>query len=211
MVPKHRELSRPQTRNRPGLPRPNIRGKYGLLIQSPAENILRSTDRLRSLRFLLLLFLQNNIDRLNDAFILVSFAVDDHVMNSALDPRHVYCVFLGQPIIPTTVPDTEEVCVFLIGVCELTARQFLDIDVAICVCVFRQLNLRRCRRNRYEKTRKSEQRPFALSSVRLLEFIYWISLTVALHPVICGSSCSSKRALNVALARSQTSATHSTL
>ncbi len=86
--------------------------------------------------FLLLLLLQDSVYRLNDPLILVGLAVNNDVMNSLLNPRHVDRVLFGKTVVPAAVPDTQEVSIFLVCVGELSTRQLLDVDVSIRVGIF---------------------------------------------------------------------------
>src|SRR6476620_2163908 len=93
-------------------------------------------DRGPSSLLLLLLLLQDSVYRLNDPLILVGLAVNNDVMNSLLNPRHVDRVLFGKTVVPTAVPDTQEVRIFLVCVGELSTRQLLDVDVSIRVGIF---------------------------------------------------------------------------
>ena len=76
-------------------------------------------------------FLQDDIDRLNDTLVAVGFAVNDHIVNSLFHPRHIDRMLLRKPVIPAAVPSSEEVGVFLKSVCKLSASQLLHIDVTV--------------------------------------------------------------------------------
>ena len=65
------------------------------------------------LLFPLLFLFQDVVDCLNDPFALVGLAVNDDLMNSLFDARDVDRVLLREPIVPTAVPNTQEVGVFL--------------------------------------------------------------------------------------------------
>ena len=84
---------------------------------------------------LLLLFLQHDIDRLNDGFSGIGLAIDDHVVNPCLGARHVKGVLFRQPVVPAAVPNSQKVGVFLERARQLRAGQFLDIDVALGIGV----------------------------------------------------------------------------
>ena len=63
--------------------------------------------------FSLLFLFQDVVDCLNDPFALVGLAVNDDLMNSLLDARNIDRVLLRKAVVPTAVPNTEEVGVFL--------------------------------------------------------------------------------------------------
>ena len=47
-----------------------------------------------------LLFLEDDVDRLNDPLVLVGLAVNDNLMNALLDPRHIDGVLFGKTGVP---------------------------------------------------------------------------------------------------------------
>src|SRR5262245_46490996 len=68
-------------------------------------------------------------------------AINNDVMNAFLHARNVDRMFLGKPVVPTAVPDPEEVGVFLVRSGQLRAGKLLNIDVAFGIGVFGKLRL----------------------------------------------------------------------
>jgi hypothetical protein len=60
-----------------------------------------------------LFLLQDYIDGLNDQLVRVRFAINSDQMNAFLDARDIERAFLGEAIVPTAIPNAEEVGVFL--------------------------------------------------------------------------------------------------
>ena len=83
-----------------------------------------------------LLFLEDDVDRLNDPLVLVGLAVNDNLMNALLDPRHIDGVLFGKTVVPAAVPHPQKVSIFLVGVGKLSTCQFLNKDVSIRVRIF---------------------------------------------------------------------------
>jgi len=93
---------------------------------------------------LVLICLENRIDRLDDCYVPMCLAVDDDVVNVLFHARHVDRMLLGKSVVPAAIPDSEKVGVFLICTGQLCAGKLLNVDVAFGVGVFGKLSL--CRR-----------------------------------------------------------------
>jgi hypothetical protein len=50
--------------------------------------------------FLSLLFLEDDVDRLNGPLVMVGLAVNDNLMNARFDPRHIDGVLFGKTVVP---------------------------------------------------------------------------------------------------------------
>ena len=90
----------------------------------------------------LVLFLQNDIDRLDDCSGGIRLAIDDHVVNSVFGAAHIKRVLFCKAIVPAAVPNPEKIGVFLKGARKLRAGQLLDIDIAVGIGIVLQLDLR---------------------------------------------------------------------
>ena len=84
---------------------------------------------------------KDDSDGVDDASVWMFFAVDDYLVFGDLAFSVIEKMFVCQPIVPAAIPCGEKVGVLLIGVCELSARQFLNVDVSIGVDVGAELGL----------------------------------------------------------------------
>ena len=90
---------------------------------------------------LVLLGLQDDVDRLDDGYVPVCLAIDDDVVNVLLHAGHIDRMLFGEAVVPPAVPDPQEVRVFLKCAGELSAGELLNVYVALGVGIFGELGL----------------------------------------------------------------------
>lgn len=79
------------------------------------------------------LIFKDDGNRLDDLFLGIGFAINNHFMRKLNTARHVEIMFLGQPIVPARVPRHQHVSVFLVGISELSAGQGLNVNEAVLI------------------------------------------------------------------------------
>src|SRR6187455_1665527 len=106
--------------------------------------------------------------RLGGALTLVGPAIDNEIADDILDPYYVDRVLLRQTVMPADVQGTQDVDVLWGRVGQLSASQFLKVDVSLRVGRSRQFGFRRRfrRRRRWVRNRDRKRRALLLQQGR---------------------------------------------
>src|SRR5712691_12769918 len=79
--------------------------------------------------------LEHHFHGLNNPYLRICFAIDDHLVFGFLTLRYVHVVLLCEPVVPTAVPSGEPVSVTLPRVGELSAGQSLNVKKSLSVSI----------------------------------------------------------------------------